>query len=303
MKSKLPPLNAVHAFEAAARHRSFARAALELNVTPAAVSHHVKQLEQWLGAALFMREANGVVLSAAGREYAARVRELLEKLSQTSVTLRAGNKRTTVTLRAQFSIATLWLLPRVIAFNQSQTEIELRLSADMDRPSAKLSADLAIYFERTIGKNQQQDWLLGGSFRLYGAPALLNGAHTASSLTAKSLLSLPFIHVTPTEREWLFPTAIDWLLEAGVELPASEPLAGFHVNLEHMAATACIQGAGLALLLDSVSADAIRAGSLVALPGPALSTPHPYFLVSRRDCNDAVAQVRDWLVGEAALAA
>jgi LysR family transcriptional regulator, glycine cleavage system transcriptional activator len=303
MKYKLPPLNAIRAFEAAARHRSFARAAIELNVTSAAVSHQVKQLEQWLDVPLFVREANGVALTSAGRDYAQRVRELFDKLSDTSGGIREKNEQTIVQIRAQFSVASMWLLPQVIAFNQSQTDISLRLNADMERPSAKLGADLAVYFQRSETPGYQQTLLLDGKFRLYASPALLHGGFGAKETkaarlpSAEELTSYPLLHNTVTDRDWRFPTIDDWFEAAGVSY-RPQPNA-MHFNLQHLVMNACVQGAGLALLQEELCAHEVRNGKLVALPGPALDTPHPYYLVSRIDASEAVNEVRDWLLTQA----
>jgi DNA-binding transcriptional LysR family regulator len=126
MPKKLPPLGALRAFEAASRHISFVRAAEELSVSPAAISHQIKLLEHWVGAKLFERAARGVSLSRAGQEYASGVREIFDRLISTSASLRKNRARKVVHIRAQFSLATSWLLPRVVRFNQANTDIEIQ---------------------------------------------------------------------------------------------------------------------------------------------------------------------------------
>jgi LysR family transcriptional regulator, glycine cleavage system transcriptional activator len=294
MNAKFPPLNAIRAFEAAARHKSFARAANELHVTPAAISHQIKQLESWLDLSLFSREANGVALTAAGRDYALRIHEVFERLAHTSNRLRENRERVVVTIRAQFSVASMWLLPRVIAFNRAQSDIDIRVYGDMDRPSAKLGADLAIYNQRPEVAGYQQDLLIGGTFKLYAAPGFLRGG---VNLTPREALMQPLIHLTLPERDWSFPTFHDWFRAAGIETPVALP--GLQFNLLHMVAAACEQGAGLALMLDTFCAGAVRSGNLIALPGPTIPSAIPYYLMSRTNASEEVKMVRDWLLGSA----
>lgn len=145
MPKKLPPLGALRAFEAASRHISFVRAAEELSVSPAAISHQIKVLEHWVGAKLFERSARGVSISRAGQEYASGVREIFDRLISTSASLRKNRARQVVHIRAQFSPASSRLLPRVLRFNQANTDIEIQLSAlNFDRNPSKGGADIAL---------------------------------------------------------------------------------------------------------------------------------------------------------------
>jgi LysR family transcriptional regulator, glycine cleavage system transcriptional activator len=295
MSKNFPPLGALRAFEAASRHMSFVRAAEELSVTPAAVSHQIKQLEHWIGMQLFDRGARGVTLSRAGQDYAQRVREVFDRLISTSAAARSQKTRRVVQVRAQLSIALLWVLPRITAFNQRHADIEVQLQAlPFDRNPSKGGTDIALYQRRAEVDGYTQQHLLGGSYRVYAAPALIarNGV-----LAPSAMLSQPLLHTVSVNADYQLPTLRHWFLQAGANPP--EMLHGMQFNLEHLTTAACIAGSGYALLHDELTLDAARAGSLVALPGPTLANPNPYTLVMKTIAKDEVHSVADWLLEDA----
>jgi LysR family transcriptional regulator, glycine cleavage system transcriptional activator len=284
----------MRAFEAAARLASFARAAGELHVTPAAVSHQVKQLEHWLGLALFTRTANGVTLTAAGRDYASRIRDAFDRLIVVSRSVREQKERSVVTIKSQYSVATLWLLPRVIALARAEPDIEVRLFVAADKPTAKVAADLTVFHLRPDLPGWEQHALLRGAFRLYATPAL---AARLTHASPREILKEPLLHTTFDDREWRYPTMEDWFRAAGETQQGLIP--GLQFNLMHMTAAACVAGGGIALLLDELCAAHVANGALAALPGPALPSPHPYFLMSPKKISEAVRRVRDALLRDA----
>jgi LysR family transcriptional regulator, glycine cleavage system transcriptional activator len=295
MSKNFPPLGALRAFEAASRHMSFVRAAEELSVTPAAISHQIKQLEHWIGMPLFDRGARGVSLSQAGQDYAMRVREVFDRLISTSASARAQKTRRVVQVRAQLSIALLWVLPRITAFNQRHAEIEVQLQAlPFDRNPSKGGTDIAIYQRRADVDGYAQQHLLGGSYRVYAAPALIarNGV-----LAPSAMLLQPLLHTVSVNTDYRLPTLRHWFAQAGANPP--EILHGMRFNLEHLTTAACVAGSGYALLHDELTLDAARSGSLVALPGPTLANPNPYTLVMKTIAKDEVHSVADWLLKDA----
>ena len=300
LSRQLPPLIALRAFDAAARHLSFVRAADELSVTPAAISHQVKQLEHWLGVRLFDRSARGVSLCPAGQDYAASVRDVFDRLISTGAAARAQQGRRTVQLRAQFSIATMFLLPHVLSFNRAHSDVEIQLTAlNFDRHPSKGGADIAVYHQRPPIEGYTQQVLLGGHYKIYAAPALLARCDIGSSA---KFLAAPLLHTRSTATTspttaWQAPSLRDWLLLAGAQPPQNLP--GMVFNLEHLTAAACAQGAGFALLLDELVLDSARAGSLVALPGPTIANPSPYTLMKKSVAKDEVVFVSEWLMRHA----
>ncbi|MFC3148289.1 LysR family transcriptional regulator [Piscinibacterium candidicorallinum] len=294
-KKTLPPLPALRAFEAAARHMSFSRAGTELHVTAAAISHQIKLLERWLGVPLFARRPNGVVLTAAGSDYALRLRDVFDRLLLTSRALRDHQARPVVRIRCQFSVAAMWLTSRVATLARERPDLEIRLIAAEHRATGPLGADIAIYFPRSELPRHTQHLLFPGRFRAFAAPSLVGrGALPRPAEVA----TLPLLHLAVEEKGWTSPGFAEWFEEAGVEV--ASPLPGLRFNLAHLATQAATLGTGVALLPDNLCVDAQRQGLLVALPGPALPAPLPFMLMCRDTPEEPVAWVRDALLAAAA---
>jgi LysR family glycine cleavage system transcriptional activator len=130
MGRRLPPLNAVRAFEAAARHLSFTRASEELNVTQAAVSHQVKALEDRLGVLLFRRLNRGLLLTDAGSLYRKELEDILDRLEQATERLRATEAAGLLTVSTNTSFASKWLVPRLQRFRDRRPDVDVRIDAD-----------------------------------------------------------------------------------------------------------------------------------------------------------------------------
>jgi LysR family transcriptional regulator, glycine cleavage system transcriptional activator len=241
-----------------------------------------------------------VSLRPAGQDDAASVRDVSERLIGTGAAARAQQGRRTVQLRAQFSIATMFLLPHVLSFTRVHSDVEIQLTAlNFDRHPSKGGADIAVYHQRSPVEGYTQQVLLGGRYKIYAAPALL--AHCDIRSPPK-FLAAPFLHTrgaatsSPTAASQA-PSLRDWLLLAGVQPPQNFP--GMVFNLEHLTAAACAQGAGFALLLDELVLDSARAESLVALPGPTIANPSPYTLMKKSVAKDEVVFVSEWLIRHA----
>src|ERR1700761_2100613 len=130
LSRRLPPLNALRAFEAAARHLSFLKAAEELHVTPGAVSQQVKLLEDRLSLGLFRRQPRGVLLTDAGQRYGKRIGELLDQIALATRDLSRQGDGSVLTVTAMPSFAARWLIPRLGAFGRLHPEIAGRTLAD-----------------------------------------------------------------------------------------------------------------------------------------------------------------------------
>ncbi len=274
---------------------SFVRAAEELSVTPAAISHQIKQLEHWVGLKLFDRGARGVALSRAGQDYSQRVRDVFDRLITTSAAVRANRARRIVIVRAQLSFAIAWLTHRVTAFNQSHDGIEIQLHAlPIDRNPSLGGTDISIYQSRPDIEGYTQELLLAGHYRMHAAPSLIarNGI-----LPPSALLHQPLLHTSSVNAALNVPSLHDWFVKAGATPP--EVVPGMHFNLEYMAAIACAQGSGYALLLDELATEYAHNGGLVALPGPAIANPNPYALMMKKIVKDEVQLVADWLLKDA----
>src|SRR5712664_2034187 len=145
MARRLPPLNGLKAFEAAARSESFTRAAVELNVTQGAVSHQVKALEETLGLKLFNRERQRLIITEAGREYLAVVRDALDRIALGTDRLVQRQSSGVLTVSTSPDFAAKWLVTRLGGFAESHPEINLRVSATTHHVDfAREDVDLAI---------------------------------------------------------------------------------------------------------------------------------------------------------------
>ncbi len=294
MAKNIPPLHALRAFEAASRLGGFVRAAEELHVTPAAVSHQIKQLEHWLGMSLFARGARGVSLTTPGLEYASRIRDAFDKLLLTTRAVRANQSRSMITIRAQFSVASMWLMPRLADLLQLRPDIDVKVIAQQgERAFDSTSADLTIYHERPSADGFVQTPLLSGQFSVYSAPALLARMPVTH---ARELLSCPLVHFAFEDRAWKFPTFEAWFERAGVSAPPLLP--GYRFNSMHLVASACARGLGFALLHEQFCSEQIRAGNLVKIPGPTMPSGERFEVVSKKRISEDVRYVRDWLIAQ-----
>ncbi len=149
MSKRLPPLNALRVFDAAARHLSFTRAADELFVTQAAVSHQIKSLEDFLGLKLFRRRNRSLLLTEEGQSYFQDIKEIFSQLTEATRKLQARSAKGALTVSLLPSFAIQWLVPRLTSFNSAYPGIDVRIQA-VDRQEDKLAddVDVAIFYGR-----------------------------------------------------------------------------------------------------------------------------------------------------------
>ena len=297
MVRHLPPLPALRAFEAAARHLSFARAGGELGVTPGAVSHQMKQLEAWVGGPLFERRANGVYLTETGRVFATRLRAIFDQLTAVSVAARVPGGLSAVTVRCQFSLATKWLTPRIGRFRQLHPDIAVAVMALPHRWGAtEPDPDLAIYHARGTLPGVRQDTLINGSLIVVGAPALT--ATLPPAPTPADLLARPLIRVDFTEPGWHDEGWEAWFAATGFGHLELRSTLSF--NLVHLAIDACLAGAGFALVPDFLVESELAAGRLVDAFGISLPIRQPYVIMTPEASlvRSEVAILRSWLLEE-----
>lgn len=152
MSKRLPPLNALRVFDAAARHLSFTRAAEELFVTQAAVSHQIKSLEDFLGLKLFRRRNRSLLLTEEGQSYFLDIKEIFSQLTEATRKLQARSAKGALTVSLLPSFAIHWLVPRLSSFNSAYPGIDVRIQA-VDRQEDKLAddVDVAIFYGRGYG--------------------------------------------------------------------------------------------------------------------------------------------------------
>ncbi len=290
MSYRLPPLNALRAFEAAGRYLSFTRAAEELHVTQAAISHQIKTLEDHLGIRLFQRRPRKLFLTEAGQTL---LPVLYEAFKQISETVEGLSKTTngnilTVSLRPYF--AAKWLTPRLGQFWQQHANIDLRLHHTIQTVDfVREDVDMAVRWGRGDWENVQSEVLLRAKLTPVCNPALLTGVHP---LHAPADLRYHTLLHEESYFDWG-----QWLAKAGVH----------HVDLRHgliiddtnVRIQAAIDGQGVALGCFPLIADDIAGGRLVRLFDLVLDE-FAYYIVYPVGAlsNPKVKAFRNWLLEE-----
>jgi len=296
MTRPLPPLNALRAFESAARHLSFTKAAVELNVTPAAVGHQVKALEELLEVPLFRRLTRALRLTDAGQAALPTISLGFDKLAQGVEQMRAHCESGVLTISVSPSFGAMWLVPRLERFRIRHPDIEIRLDGtDRLVDVARDEVDVALRYGPGGYDGVQVDWLFKQVNTPVCSPALLRGKHPLRQ--PEDLRHHTLLHVEWKEAE---ATWRMWLLAAG--LHDIVPTRGPRFTMESMAVQAALDGHGVALIGDILVADHLAAGRLVRPFDPSLSTPlkFSYYLLSAKDsaAQPKVAAFRDWLLEE-----
>ncbi|MGK9168640.1 LysR family transcriptional regulator [Inquilinus limosus] len=286
------PLPALHAFEAAARHGSFTRAAEELGLTQAAISYHVKRLEERLGAPLFARRGRSLALTEAGERLAAEVVDAFGRLRAAvgSEVDAVGRDLTVVSVP---TFTTHWLAPRLGAFQAAHPELTVRLATSTelgDSIEGELAADIEIragpsgFPPRVVAHK-----LLEVRLACVVAPRLAVGLRTPADV-----LALPLIGMTMSWDAWF--KAVD------VDAPAALRKPAPRFDNQAASAQAAAAGLGAALVTPEFFAEDIAAGRL-AVPFPlAVDRAKAYWLVYAADQRHRpkIRAFRDWIVAAAA---
>jgi len=284
----LPPLQALRAFEAAARHLSFKNAAAELAVTPTAISHHVRLLEETLGVRLFERRARAVSLTPAGKDLYPVLRDAFDDIAGAVLRLRAPRTRQVVTISATVAFTARVLVPRVSAFHGANPDMDLRLHAS-DEP-ADLHAGMADAAVRYGGGNYpglKAEGLLRDAFAPVCSPAL-------DLSRPEELAGHTLVHFEWRQARRDNPIWPRWLEMVG--LGDLRPKANLVFTDETHAIDAAVAGKGVALLSLLLVADEIERGTLVQPFQPTLEG-YQYWLVYRVDDQDSkpIQALRQWI--------
>ncbi len=302
MTRRLPPLNSLRAFESAARHLSFTKAAEELHVTPAAISQQVKTLESYCERPLFRRLTRSLILTDAGQKALPALREGLDKLAEAAELLMAKEESNILTISVAPSFGAKWLVPRLDRFRAAHPELELRIDAsDMLADFASERVDLGLRYGRGIYPDLHSECLMAEVTFPVCSPALLEGPHPLRR--PEDLRHHTLLHVEWKMESEAAPSWRMWLRAAGVS--DVDPEKGPRFSMESMAVQAAIAGQGVALTDRSLSRDDLEAGRLVRPFGLSLSeeTAFCYYVVYP-EAKAKLAKVRafrDWVMAEAEL--
>jgi LysR family glycine cleavage system transcriptional activator len=310
---RLPPLNALRVFEAAARHLSFKDAAVELHITQAAVSHQIKALEEYLGVELFRRAGRGVTLTDAARACLPKLREGFDSLASAVEMIREKGDSAELVITAPPVFTARWLMPRLADFSKLEPKIELRVFASSKMvdagalDSTALVGDLDLRTESSavqihLGAGEyaghRADRLFGVSMAAVANPALVKGEpglHKPADLARHTLLHDDAMEIVAGGNAWQ-----KWLQTAGVadEVDASR---GPHFSSNILSLEAASQNLGIALALRPL-VDADIASGRLCEPFEAfrVKPQSAYYLVCPEVIADrpAVAAFRKWLLGQ-----
>lgn len=293
MARQLPPLNALKAFEAAARSESFTRAAEELCVTQSAVSHQVKALEATLGIKLFNRERQRLVITDAGREYLNVVRDALDRIAAGTERVLQRQNSGVLTVSTSPDFAAKWLVNRLGRFGEAHPGIDLRVSATMHHIDfVREEVDVAV-------RHGDGNWSGLDAVRLCTeqlfpvcSPKLMSGRNRIAK--PSDLLKAPLLHLDDNQA-WS-----KWFDAAGVA--GADLSHGLTLNRASMLIDAAVDGQGVALARTTLAAWDLISGRLARPFDVGLKLTRTYWIVCPKanSTKPKVVTFRDWLLAEAA---
>lgn len=288
MVKRIPSLSALRAFEAAARRRSFKLAAEELAVTPTAISHGIRALEEDLNTPLFVRKTRAVEVTAAGRALFAAVREGFDAITA-GVELLDRRRRQSVKLSATPAFAAKWLVPRLADLHAEHPTIDLHVHASNEPVDLHArDVDLAIRYGLGRYKGLVSTLLMQDRFAPVASPALRIGH--ARDISTHRRIHFDWHQPLPVDLSWSA-----WFKKAGLKRVARA--SDVHYSEESHAIQAAVAGQGVALLSLVLVQDELQLGLLEAPVGPTLEGLS-YHLVraAQRPHSDATATVETWLL-------
>lgn len=294
-RRKLPSLNALRAFEAAARHLSFKEAAEELSVSQSAISHQIKGLEDQLGLPLFVRKTRGIELTRKGKMYYPILRNALDSIAEGTQILLESTSPSVLTLQVYSTFTIRWLLPRLARFQEKYPEIQVRLTtAQEDVDFEQNDVDAAIMIGMEENPALHYDHLFDVELFPVCSPGFLEKAGPLGS--ARDIQAVHFLQVYPSANDWYV-----WLEKNGCDQVS--PDLGLQLESYDIALNSAIQGAGVALGQQPYVTRELENGSLVEVfPGQRERNPRSWYLVCRKEKRDQgkLASFRSWMLEEVA---
>jgi DNA-binding transcriptional LysR family regulator len=293
MRRKIPSTAALVAFESAARHQSFTKAAEELSLTQSAICRQIGGLESFLNVELFRRSRRGVVLTEAGIAYARKVAAQLDAVERDTLALMGNRGTTSIELAVVPTFGTQWLLPRLRAFQQLHPEVTVHLT-NRTRPFlfADTHFDAAIYYGDAEWSGTQAHFLMHEHLLPVCSPALLGDA----PVNAERIAALPLLQQTTRPYAWR-----QWFAAQGMSV--ARDMTGTRLELFSMLAQAAQHEMGVALIPPFLIQRELKDGSLViALDRSVPNNDRAYYLMvpERKAESSALKAFRDWLLAQAA---
>jgi LysR family glycine cleavage system transcriptional activator len=289
---RLPPLTSLRAFEAAGRHLSFTKAAEELTVTQAAISHQVKALEEYLNVPLFLRLPRQLQLTKAGKILLPVVRNAFDRISASVTGLHKDVASAALKIRLAPTFAAKWLSPRLDDFRRKHPHIELSLTHSNEAVDfSRQAIDVAITYGKGDWRGVIRDRVLNIDFFPVCAPQFMDGEHPLSKV--ENLVHYKLLHDTD-HSAWS-----NWLALAGVE--NVDPLRGTVVDDTNVLIQAAIDGLGIALGSTHFVADHLASGRLVRPFDITLHNDYAYYVVCPKQHlkRPGVSLFKSWLMEQA----
>lgn len=290
----LPPLNTLRAFEAAARHESFNRAAQTLHITPSAVSHQIRQLEEDLGSELFERLPRKVRLNAAGRRFLVPVQEALGQLASAAEQIRQPRESNLLTLSCTPAFLVGWLVPRLTDFHRAWPDIEVRLDMSpqlVDLHASDVDACVRYSPSAQAFPDLEAHWLFGEELVPICSPSMVGEGGILQK--PEDLARVTLMHSFSRVGQWR-----NWLRAAGIEGVNTEQ--GPRFSTDSIAVEAAASGLGVALASRIVVAKQLAEGRVVIPFDVGFCHDYGYFLVYPPEAakERRISAFRDWILQE-----
>ncbi|WP_120500602.1 LysR substrate-binding domain-containing protein [Roseovarius sp. EL26] len=286
----LPSLSALASFEAAARHVGFKAAAAELNVTPAAVSHQIKALEQELGKSLFHRHQRGVELTETGISLFLAVQRGLGQMSDAVQHIRATSARQGITIRATTAVSSLWLTPLLAKFWRTHGHVVVTQQVT-DTAHSAAECDLVVRYADMSRETGPCQSLFKDHIIALASPNFLKQYPIK---TLSDLAHAPLIQLHAEDQTWT--TWPQWAQAFGYDGALGE---GLHVNNYTIALQAAQDDMGVVLGWERLTRPLIDQGTLVQILPHRLETPQDFYVKLRRNAPANAKVLRDWLLQRA----
>lgn len=290
---KLPNLAALRAYEAAARHESFSRAAEEIHVTPGAISHQIRALEEELGVQLFVRNGKRIAITEAGQRFAAAIRKALSEIAAAAAALQDQHRQQRLVVSAPPSFASRWLAPRLWKFIDRHPDIEVILqSGSQLNDLARDGIDVGLRYGKGVYAGLKTEKMMEDFYYPVASPRYREGRLPTSPQQLRDCHLLRMDEPV----SWL-----GWFELAGLDLP--DPAGGLVTQDSSLTLRAAADGAGIALSRHAIASQEIAAGELVRLFDIALKSEHAYYfcVVPETLNKPSVLHFRQWLQEEITL--
>lgn len=287
----LSSMTALICFEAAARNASFKKAAEELNVTPAAVSHQIKALEIDLGCSLFLRRSHGVELTEKGALLFLAIQRGFESISEAITQIRGGPETVDVTIRSTTAVSSLWLTPKISAFWKIHPIVTVsQIVSDVTEMSIRCDLSIRYGSEQKSGDEYRE--LFQSRIVALGTPSF---AAEQGIAQVEDLLTAPLIHVSSEGSNWT--TWDDWFRALGRPVPKRR--SSFYVNNYMIALQAAQDDVGAVLCWDGMVGNLIQDGRLTELVPESIPSPEAFYLQIHPRASERARLFAEWLVNSA----